>query len=84
MQILNKIISFLNYYIFQVKHDCNTGQCILFGAMYFVLMIRLKGIQCGYCSPTYHIINIKMAFGGKTETGILKLFKRFSVLNVTK
>ena len=39
-----KILSFLNYHIFQVKHDCITGQCILFGMMYFVLMIRLKGI----------------------------------------
>ena len=31
---LNKIRSFLNYHIFQVKHDCNTGQCILFGTFY--------------------------------------------------
>ena len=38
---LNKILPFLNYQIFQVKHDCNTGQCILFGMMYFVFMIRL-------------------------------------------
>ena len=41
---LNKILSFLNYHIFQVKPDCNIGQCILLGTMYFVLMIRLKEI----------------------------------------
>ena len=86
MQInFKKILSFSNYHIFQVKHDCNTGQCILFGMMSFVLMIRLKGIYCGSCSPTYPIMNIKMAFGERTKTvGILKILKRFSMLNVTQ
>ena len=33
---------------------------------------------------TYPIINIKMAFGKKTKTGILIILKRFTVLNVTQ
>ena len=44
MQIrkLNKILSVLNYHIFQVKDNCNTGQCILFGMMYIVFCINDK------------------------------------------
>ena len=57
------------------ENDCiKTGQWILLGTMYFVLMIRLKEILCGRCSPTYPIKTLKWPLGiQKTKTGILEI-----------
>ena len=84
MQIIEYNAFLFELPYFPSKHECNTEQCILCGMMYFVLMIRLKGIKWGSCSPTYPIIYIKMAIWKKTKTGIMKILKRVSVLKVAQ